>query len=573
MIRRLRLWSGLILWVFVITHLLNHAFLLISIDVANDAREVFRFVWGNPIGQTLLVTGLLVHIGLALWLLYSRQTLRMHPWEWIQLVLGFAIPFQLIPHIMGTVISEQIYGVVSDYYYILWIMWIQSPEDGIIQMALMAVAWAHGCLGMHFWLHIKPFYQKWAPFLLSFAVAFPVIAALGVNQGGRELMAIGMQQTDLQAIITGLNLPDSKAMARIIETTQWLISGFAGLIVLALAARIIRRLVQKIRGVVRLIYPAARIVEALPGMTVLDASRAAGFPHASVCGGRGRCSTCRVRIVSGGDSLPTPDDNEKRVLERVGAPPNVRLACQIRPSNTMELTPLLPANAAPRLAYQQPSYIHGDEQQIAILFADIRSFTQFSEAKLPYDVVFVLNRYFSAMGQAVTQAGRYLDKFIGDGVMALFGINKAPAQACIEALNGARNMSLRLRELNESLKNDLEEPLRIGIGIHFGPAIIGEMGYDKATALTAIGDSVNTASRLEAMTKELGVQLVVSETVEEQVGNILADYPTHDVKVRGRQGTLVLRAVDKAADLPVSSARISSKPLKTKKKQPDPFPG
>ncbi len=558
MIRRLRLWSGLILWVFVITHLLNHAFLLISIDVANDAREVFRFVWSNPMGQTLLVTGLLVHIGLALWLLYSRQTLRMHPWEWIQLVLGFAIPFQLIPHIMGTVISEQIHGIVSDYYYILWVMWVQSPEDGIIQMVLMAVAWAHGCLGMHFWLHLKPFYQKWAPFLLSFAVAFPVIAALGVNQGGRELMAIGMQQTDMQAIIADLNLPDSRAMAGIIETTQWLISGFAGLIVLALAARVIRRLVQKIRGVVRLVYPSARIVEALPGMTVLDASRAAGIPHASVCGGRGRCSTCRVRIVSGGDSLPSPDDNEKRVLERVGAPPNVRLACQIRPSNTMELTPLLPANASPRLAYQQPSYIHGDEQQIAILFADIRSFTQFSEVKLPYDVVFVLNRYFSAMGQAVTQAGGYLDKFIGDGVMALFGINKEPSQACVEALNGARNMSLRLRELNESLKNDLEEPLRIGIGIHFGPAIIGEMGYGKATALTAIGDSVNTASRLEAMTKELGVQLVVSETVEAQLGNILADYPTHDVKVRGRQGTLVLRAVDKAADLPISSPRISS---------------
>jgi len=559
MIRRFRLWSGLILWVFVTTHLLNHAILLISIDAANEALEVFRFVWSNLVGQSLLTLALAIHVGLALWLLYSRQTLRMHPWEWIQLVLGFAIPFQLIAHIIGTGLSGDFLGVVNDYYFILWNMWIASPMTGVAQMLLLVVAWAHGCFGMHFWLRIKPFYRNWAPFLLAFAVAFPVFSALGVNQGGREMLAISTDQAELQAIIAGMNLPDNQTISKVIAITNWLTYGFAGLIFLALAARYVRRLFQKVRGIVRLTYPAGRIVEALPGMTVLDASRAAGVPHASVCGGRGRCSTCRVRIVAGGDALPAPDDNEKRVLERVGAPPNVRLACQIRPLNTMQLTPLLPANASPRLAYQQPSHIHGDEQQIAILFADIRSFTQFSEAKLPYDVVFVLNRYFSAMGQAVTQAGGHLDKFIGDGVMALFGIGKDPARACAEALNGARNMGLRLRELNESLKNDLEEPLRIGIGIHFGPAIIGEMGYGQATTLTAIGDSVNTASRLEAMTKELGVQLVVSETVEEQTGSLLADYPTHDVKIRGRKGTLVLRAIDDAADLPAISPKTSQK--------------
>lgn len=558
MIRKLRLWSGLVLWAFVISHLLNHTFLLISIDAANDVREIYRFLWASLPGQVLVGLAFTTHISLALWLLYSRQTLRMHPWEWMQLLLGFAIPFQLIAHVVGTVVLERLYGVVDDYYYILWVYWIASPLDGIKQIIVLVIAWTHGCFGLHFWLRIKPFYRSWAPLLLTFAVAFPLMAMLGVNHGGREILAIGTQEAELRALIAGMNLPDAKVAANIYNWIDGLMIGFAGLIGLALAARLVRRLFQRVRGIVRLTYPAGRVVEALPGMSVLDASRAAGVPHASVCGGRGRCSTCRVRIISGGEHLPIADENETRVLQRVGAPPNVRLACQIRPDKAMQVTPLLPANAPPRLAYQQPSHIHGDEQQIAILFADIRSFTQFSEAKLPYDVVFVLNRYFSAMGQAVAQAGGHLDKFIGDGVMALFGIGKDPERACADALNGARNMSIRLKELNEALKDDLEEPLRIGIGIHFGPAIIGELGYGRATSLTAIGDSVNTASRLESMTKELAVQLVISETVEENLKVSVDGHDTHKVNIRGRRAAMRVRAIADASALPESGVKTKN---------------
>src|SRR6266566_2452339 len=197
--------------------------------------------------------------------------------------------------------------------------------------------------------------------------------------------------------------------------------------------------------------------------------------------------------------LPAPE--EVKVLRRVGAAPDVRLACQLRPHGDLRVTPLLPATAQARDGFGRPGYLHGAEREIVILFGDLRSFTQLSEKKLPYDLVFLLNRYFAETGHAVEAAGGRIDKFIGDGVMALFGLDSGVEAGCREALTAARDMSERMETLNRALIHDLPEPLRIGIGIHTGPAIVGEMGYGTAVSITAVGDSVNTASRVEGLTK------------------------------------------------------------------------
>src|SRR5262249_37335130 len=157
-------------------------------------------------------------------------------------------------------------------------------------------------------------------------------------------------------------------------------------------------------------------------------------------------------------------------------------------------------------------------------------FTALAEGRLPYDVVFVLNRYFSAMGRAIESAGGRVDKFIGDGVMALFGIESGTRPGCREALAAARLMSERLNELNLSLEAELDGPLRIGIGIHCGPVIAGEMGYGNAAAITAIGDAVNTASRLENLTKEYNCELVVSEETVARAGLDLSEFPRHEIE-------------------------------------------
>ncbi|MEE8172806.1 MAG: adenylate/guanylate cyclase domain-containing protein, partial [Alphaproteobacteria bacterium] len=289
---------------------------------------------------------------------------------------------------------------------------------------------------------------------------------------------------------------------------------------------------------------------------VLEASRDAGIPHASVCGGRGRCSTCRIRVGTGREHIEPPSPEEQKVLKRVGMPDHVRLACQLRPAKDLEVTPLLPPNATPKDAYRKPARLQGSEREVAILFADIRKFTQFSENKLPYDVVFVLNRYFRAMGEVVNETGGELDKFIGDGVMALFGANTTPEEGCRRVLEAARRMSTALDELNRELKADLEEPLRIGIGIHLGTVIVGEMGFSNAVSFTAIGDAVNTASRLEQATKEYSCQLIVSEDICKRAGVALDEFPLREIQVRGRKQPVQIRCVDKASDMAETTLQL-----------------
>jgi adenylate cyclase len=260
-----------------------------------------------------------------------------------------------------------------------------------------------------------------------------------------------------------------------------------------------------------------------------------------------------VRVGRGGGSLPAASAEERKVLARIGAAPNVRLACQTAVFADCEVTPLLPATAGPALARARPGYLQGDEREIAILFADLRGFTSLSENRLPYDVVFVLNRYFNAMGKAVEEAGGRIDKFIGDGVMALFGIERGVALGSRNALEAARRMAQSLEELNRSLASDLPAPLRIGIGLHSGPVIVGEMGYGPATSLTAIGDAVNTASRLEALTKEFDAQLIVSAPLAAHAGVDLSAFARHQIDLRGRSQALDIYVMGSALDLPAAA--------------------
>jgi len=305
---------------------------------------------------------------------------------------------------------------------------------------------------------------------------------------------------------------------------------------------------------VRLEYPGGRFVSVPPGLSVLEMSRIAGVPHASVCGGRGRCSTCRIRIA-GPDlaQLPAASAEETRVLKRIGAPEGVRLACQLRPPpGAYAVTPMLPPTADTRDVLRGDQAAHGTERVVAVLFADLRGFTTMSEKRLPFDVVFILNRYFKSMGEAVQAAGGHVDKFIGDGVMAVFGLRGDGTSAARQALDAARRMSIALEMLNDSLTDEVDRPLRIGFGVHAGPAIVGEMGHGRAVSLTAIGDTVNTASRLESLTKDLECELVVSQELLDIGGITLLGWQRHDVEVRGRETRMTVRAVSHASKLPQS---------------------
>jgi adenylate cyclase len=556
MIRRLRLLSGLVMLAYVTMHLANHAVGLISLKAMEDVLWYIFRIWTNRPAQLLLYSSFLVHYALALYALWQRRTLRLSLSELSQIVLGFAIPLLLVRHVVVTRISDSFFHTDVGYYaYLLWVYFVRSPDHGFVQMLVLVVAWAHAMIGLHFWLRVRPWYARLQPAALVAAVLVPVLSLLGAIEAGRQVIALAADPAWTREAFTLPSSETQHALETITEILSWFFAGVVGAVLLA---RLVRHAWRRRRGLVRIGYPDGRVVEVTPGTSVLEASRLAGIPHASVCGGRGRCSTCRVRVRGEIRSIDPPSEDELGVLRRIGATSNVRLACQLRPRGAIEVTPLLPPFAHAADGRRRVDFAQGSEREIAVMFVDIRGFTALSEGRLPYDVVFVLNRYFAAMGLAVEAAGGHVDKFIGDGVMALFGIERGAQAGCREALTAARLMSERLPELNASLRAELDRPLRIGIGVHCGPTIVGEMGYGNAAAITAIGDAVNTASRLESLTKNFACELVVSEETVSRAGLDLSAFPQREIEIRGKREMLAVRTFVSAAELPAAVLTTST---------------
>ena len=548
MIARLRLWSGVVLFAYATLHLVNHAVVLASVQAADAVMRVVAWVWHSPPGTVLLYGAFVLHVALTLWALFRRRSLRLTRWEWAQLVLGLAIVPMGMTHVVGTRGAHELFGVNANYLWVLLPMAL-DPWAAARQIGFLLVVWAHGCIGLHFYWRLKPWYLGALPALYGAVLVIPALALAGVGTGVGKVVELREDSERFRAAFSTTNPPTREEVDRIYALSDAMKLGAAALLIGVFGARGVRSWVARRAGEVRLNYASGRGVVAHPGLTVLDISRLNGIPHASVCGGRGRCSTCRVRIV-GPDSaaLPPPDEAEQRVLSRFGAPANVRLACQLRPPpGEYRVAPLLPAGAQPSDAYSGTKLSLGGERMIAVMFVDLRGFTAFSEKRLPYDVVFILNRYFRAVGQAIEDAGGRVDKFIGDGVMALFGLDADGARAARQSLDAARRIALAIGDFNESLSGEIDEPLRIGIGIHAGPAIVGDLGHGRATTLTAIGDTVNTASRLEAQSKDFAAQLVVSQDLLDLAGVKLDVGERHEVEVRGREERLRVHVVKEAA--------------------------
>lgn len=557
MTQRLHLASGLVLFAYLVLHLANHAVLLASLGTADAVlHAIYAVVTLPPVTAALLAAAGL-HLALALLALYRRPALRFTLREALQYGLGFCIPLLLIPHVLGTRVLDAFHDVYFGYYrFVLLAFWHWAPWQAASQSVLLLAAWVHACIGLSGWLSLKRWYPAARPWLFAAALLLPALALAGFAAGGGEAGLRAATDPGFGAEAQR-NAPGPELAAHLARVADLSRAGLLGAVLLVLAARQVRHWLRARAGLVRILYPDGRSIAVPRGVSVLEASRLLGIPHASVCGGRGRCSTCRVAVRGEPSALPAPAAEEARVLARVGAEGAagpVRLACQLRPLGAVQVTPLLDAAEPPRrlLRFANPRLL-GEEREVAILFADLRGFTRLSEHRLPFDVVHLLNRYFQAMGEAVQQAGGQVDKFIGDGVMALFGAGEArdTAAACRAGLEAARLMSLAMEALNRSMAGELEEELRIGIGLHMGPVILGELGHGRATGLTAIGDAVNAASRLEGESKRLGCELVVSDAVLRAAGTEPGGIGrAEEVAVRGRGAPLAVRAVPSAAALP-----------------------
>jgi adenylate cyclase len=549
-VRQVRLACGLVLFSYLVSHFLNHALGNISMDALATGLYYHTVFWQFLPVAIAFYTAALVHAGLGVWALYQRRQFRWKAIEPLQLVLGLSIPALIIAHIIGVRLSETLFGHEKLYPQVFYAYWVAWPYKILQMYAVLLIAWTHGCIGLYFWLRMRAFFKRAAPFLLAAAILIPTLAMLGLYQGGRSVVA-DSESKEWRAENLGPQQVGTAAEQHVLESiVEYFLAGYFGLLGLVLLARGVRALAERRGGMINLSYGNGRTVRVPKGLSVLEASLRYNVPHASVCGGRARCSTCRIRVIGDISALPQPSAREAFVLNRVGASdPSIRLACQLRPETDISFFQLFMPHATSANAHASQSHRIGQERYLVSMFVDMRGSTKLAENQLPFDTVFIVNRFLGAVSQAVIECGGQPNQFVGDGELALFGLATNPQTACRQALRAAAMIAINVDELNQFLSHDLREPIRFGIGVHGGEVIIGDIGYRDQMVFTALGDAVNVAARLQDMTKTLACEAIVSEEVRITAGLPEDALPQQQVTIRGRSEPMIVRSVTSAKAL------------------------
>ncbi len=547
--RRLRIATGMVLAFYIAVHLTNHSLGLVSLDAMEAMRRVVTPFWRSAFGSVLLYGSLLTHFALALISLYRRATLRMPAWEAVQLGLGLAIVPLLASHVASTFGARVLLGYDINYEYALAGILGYNWELGK-QAVLVLIAWGHAVVGLHFFFRLLHGYRAWSLLLYPIVILLPLLVALSLLRVGNDLQVWKSESAqpaylDRYRLQYLLGRADSEAPPRSRpfqpankRLRDAILIGFWGLLSLTLLARLLRGQVKPDNDGAIVKHINGRVLEGKPGQTILEIVRSHGIPHASLCGGRARCTTCRVRVGAGCDALDPPSALEQHALDRIGAAPNVRLACQTRPRGEIQITPLLPPDLDVGGRWKEGG-VSGEERDVVALFVDLRGSSQYSTRHLPYDVLFILNRFFLEMSAVLNATDGHYAQFEGDGLLALYGLERSLEQGCRDAFAGAVAMQARVDAINRELAAELHEPLRIGIGVHCGPAIVGTMGPPTSPNYSAIGDCVNAAARLETHSKALECVAIISDDVARQAGIDLRSFPSMTISLHGKQSSVV----------------------------------
>jgi len=287
-------------------------------------------------------------------------------------------------------------------------------------------------------------------------------------------------------------------------------------------------------------------VDAVPGETLLQAARRAGVPLASACGGEAACTTCRVLVVEGEEGLAPPPPDEAAVLVPLAEDANLRLGCRARVQGPVTVRRLViyaddEAVTAWWKALPEPM---GREQMVGVLFADLRGFTAFSESLLPYDVIHVLNRFYALAETVIGRHRGRIATYMGDGFMALFGPADGEDEPALRAVRAGLDMIAAVGAWKAYLVVLHGRPLEVSVGVHYGPAVVGALGAGESRIITAVGDVVNTAARIEQANRSFGTDMLVSEAVMRVLGERLVAAPQPPTALPGKRGQHVLYAVE-----------------------------
>ena len=502
--------SGLILFFYITSHLLNHALGLVSLQTAEAGMSIAVEVWYSLPGTAMLYGAAAVHFMMALVAVYERRTFRLPPLELIRIALGFTMPVLLIGHVAATRLAYDLYGLSSDYTRVVANLWASGQQGW--QLALMAPGWIHGCLGLHFAFGRRPLFRLFRPVLFAIALLLPVLSALGFIAMGRE---VAVSPT---AVAASLNFLSPTNTAQRLAIGQWkdsLLNWYFTIILAAFVAREIRNLIERRRkGLIKVSYPG-RTVSIPRGWSVLEASRSFHLPHAAMCGGRARCSTCRVRVAGGAEHCPPAAKDEQDTLIRIGAPADVRLACQLRPQGSVSVVPVV---RTARPVYRATPPRRGGESDIVVLYCDFRNRAELTSDHLPQDLLYLLTVYVEGLSHAIRAAGGTLSSIDNESVCALFGVD-AGAEVCAQrALQAAGAIEGVIADLNNRLGRQQGNRLKISVVVHAGSAAIGEIGSSEPATMLAIGEAVDVASAMRKLAAERDRAFAISERVYRDAG-------------------------------------------------------
>jgi len=291
-----------------------------------------------------------------------------------------------------------------------------------------------------------------------------------------------------------------------------------------------------------------KTIWASPDSTVLDAMLKANINHTHVCGGNARCSTCRIYIMDGLNNCQPRNEKERQLAENLGFPQNIRLACQTRINGNITIRRAAVDDLDMKIILKQlgdaPGTKLGQEKDLAILFTDIINYTEFAEALPAYDVVHVLNRYYQTMNEIIVQHKGIISDVAGDGILALFGAIKDSKNPVLDAINAVRAMNAALIQFNGYLNQMYDWSFGIRAGINFGKVIVGNFNTGMMSKISAIGDAVNLASRIETANKDFGTQLLISERANEEIKGVVETHRKYHATLKGKSGEYVLYEVD-----------------------------
>jgi adenylate cyclase len=485
---------------------------LISLDVAEAGLRVAVIIWHSVALTVVLYGAAAMHVVLAIFAIYERRTFKPAI-ELLRIALGLWLPVMLIGHAITTRLEFELIGSPATYARIISKLWASNGEWQ--HMGLLAPGWVHGCLGLHLVFARWPLWSRFRFALFAAALLLPVLSALGFLEMGRELAR--ESRVSGSSLFAEAKMPSQLARAgatpeAVVTMTRWrggLLWGYVGIIGCAFGARAARNLVERGRRDLMTVSYPDRLVRVPRGWSVLEASRAFHISHASSCGGRARCSTCRIRITAGAEFCPPPNADERRTLEHIKAEPNVRLACQLRPSSDICFIPLIRAD---RPIYRQTIPLFDADREIVLLFCDFTNRFVLEREHMAHDVLFVFTRYAESICGAIRDAGGTISYVAHDSICGIFGLTSSLTRASRQALAAANDIDQALHELNAGLDQRWGCKANMVVSIHAGHATLSHIGQGTET-IVAAGKALEITHELRKAAARMRKSFAISSAV------------------------------------------------------------